>query len=302
MPALPLFIAIPTLLTAVSLEAQFQDRLYPFIELTDEMRARIDLKDGSVEDWLDVLGEPTLTPLDFVPSPLESYNPSSYDFRIWLAWHDATNHLFVGAEIVDDFHVSEYERGDIWADGDASIWFYVDADKSGGELFEAHGGGEIPDDMQQAQWYTAFARTYSNDSNVTLVNVSLRADWVHQVPYADGGGGIVDSQPILSVVEFNVTPFDHLIWRDPEQSVVSDLFAGKTIGFGLVLADVDTKDLTHSDSWYGLFGPDASYDNGEIFSTSDLWAHGILVGADGRTGDTAVKTVSWGGVKANLSE
>ena len=47
MPALPLFIAIPTLLTAVSLEAQFQDRLYPFIELTDEMRARIDLKDGS---------------------------------------------------------------------------------------------------------------------------------------------------------------------------------------------------------------------------------------------------------------
>ena len=50
---------------AIALEAQGSDRLYPFRELTDEMRARIDLRDGSVEDWLDVLGEPTLTALDF---------------------------------------------------------------------------------------------------------------------------------------------------------------------------------------------------------------------------------------------
>ena len=76
-------IAIPILLTAVCLEAQWADRLYPFTELTDEMRARIDLKDGSVEDWLEVLGEPTVTPLDFVTSPWYSgYDPSSYDFRI----------------------------------------------------------------------------------------------------------------------------------------------------------------------------------------------------------------------------
>ena len=58
-------IAIPILLTAVCLEAQWADRLYPFTELTDEMRARIDLKDGSIDDWLEVLGEPTVTPLDF---------------------------------------------------------------------------------------------------------------------------------------------------------------------------------------------------------------------------------------------
>ena len=46
-------IAIPILLTAVCLEAQWADRLYPFTELTDEMRARIDLKDGSIDDWLE---------------------------------------------------------------------------------------------------------------------------------------------------------------------------------------------------------------------------------------------------------
>ena len=82
-------IALPMLLTALRLEAQFQDRLYPFAELTDEMRARIDLKDGSVGDWAEVLGEPTLTPLDFVTSPWAygggEYDPSSFDFRIWLA-------------------------------------------------------------------------------------------------------------------------------------------------------------------------------------------------------------------------
>ena len=65
MKYIPWRVAIPILLAGASLEAQFQDRLYPFVELTDEMRDRIDLKDGSVDDWLEVIGEPTLTPLDF---------------------------------------------------------------------------------------------------------------------------------------------------------------------------------------------------------------------------------------------
>ncbi len=66
MRALLFRIALPVLPMAISLEAQFPDRLYPFAELTDEMRAQIDLKDGSVDDWMAVLGEPSLTPLDFV--------------------------------------------------------------------------------------------------------------------------------------------------------------------------------------------------------------------------------------------
>ena len=65
MRALPSGIAISLLVTAHFSEAQLQERVYPFIELTDEMRARIDLRDGLVDDWSDVLGEPILTPLDF---------------------------------------------------------------------------------------------------------------------------------------------------------------------------------------------------------------------------------------------
>ncbi len=104
MQYIPWRVAILILLTGASLEAQFQDRLYPFVELTDEMRDRIDLKDGSVDDWLEVLGEPSLTPLDLAlyPNWGYQYDPSSFDFRIWLAWHHGSNHHFVAAEMVDD--------------------------------------------------------------------------------------------------------------------------------------------------------------------------------------------------------
>ena len=90
---IPIFFVMIT----VSTNAQAQDRVYPIPELTDEMRGRIDLNDGSVEDWLEVLGEPTLTPLDLFTLPLGSeYDPSSFDFRVWLAWHHGVRPLGSG--------------------------------------------------------------------------------------------------------------------------------------------------------------------------------------------------------------
>ena len=306
MRTMPFFLAIPILLTALSLEAQFPDRLYPFIELTDEMLAQIDLKDGSIDDWLEVLGEPTLTPLDFTTDPrFSGYDPSSYDFRIWLAWHDATQHLFVAAEFVDDVHVITYDRYNTFFEvGDGTVWFTVDGDRSGGGLFDENRQKEVPEDMVQAQLYTAYASTNSNDSNVNLMSVSYYAPWVHREPYADGGGGLVDSQPIFSVVECYVTPFDRLIWNDPELSVVSDLFPDKIIDFTLLLADVDTEEgdtFEVADSIHHLFGPNASYDDPNA-PESDFWAQGILLGADGGSDGTAVESVSWGRIKASLKE
>ena len=237
-----------------------------------------------------------MTALDFAS---RSYDPSSYDCRLWLAWHDATDHLFVAAEIVDDFYVDmvEWPLGYF---GDSSVWFFVDGDKSGGSLRDDSSEG-VPNNMRQAQWYTAFARTYSNGSNVDLSYVG--STWMDQLPYADGGGGIVDSQPIFYVVEFYVTPFDRLIWDDPEQSLVSDLFTGKTIGFALSMADFDSEkmsDPVSPDSWLELFGPDADRDQMYPFE-SHMWASGILLGADGTDG-TAVESVSWARIKASLSE
>ena len=93
--------------------------------------------------------------------------------------------------------------------------------------------------MKEAQLYAAFARTYLNDSNVTLFIMSASTPWVHQVPYADGGGGIVDSQPIFSVLKFYVPPFDRFLWAEPKESVISDLYPGKEILFSLLIADAD---------------------------------------------------------------
>ena len=150
MRTIPFLLAIAIMLTAISSEAQWQDRLYPFTELTDEMVALIDLKDGSIEDWLEVLGEPALTGLDFVGYP-DDYDPSSYDCRLWLAWHEATDRLYIAAEIVDDIYV-DIEKPSFGYYGDSTVWFFVDGDMSGGILFDR----------------VSFFRTESYDAGTTL--------------------------------------------------------------------------------------------------------------------------------------
>ena len=118
--------------------------------------------------------------------------------------------------------------------------------------------------MGQAQQYWAVAQNNENGSNVFLDWVSTDSPWVHQVPYADGGGRVLDSQPVFYVIEFYVTAFDRLIWDSPEQSLVSELFTSKIIKFGMSLTDSDTDPST-IESVHHLFGPDSS------------WVHGILL-------------------------
>ncbi len=84
-------------------EAQESERIYPFVELTDADLAQIDVTDGSVNEWIDLLGEPTLTALDFQTDPdLAPYDPADMDYRVWLAWHGATQRLYVAIERSDD--------------------------------------------------------------------------------------------------------------------------------------------------------------------------------------------------------
>ena len=45
--------------------AQGDYRVYPIFELTDEQVAMIDVTDGYLDDWKDVVGEPTLGTWDF---------------------------------------------------------------------------------------------------------------------------------------------------------------------------------------------------------------------------------------------
>ena len=67
--------------------AQLGDRVIPIPEITEEAVARIDLQDGTVAEWWDILGEPALTITDFEighRSDLSAYDPSDFDFVMWL--------------------------------------------------------------------------------------------------------------------------------------------------------------------------------------------------------------------------
>ena len=79
-------------------DAQEPDRIFPILQLTDRDAAEIDVTDGSVDDWQYIAGEPTLTPLDFAFTIFGSYDPADMDFRIWLAWHDATDRIYFAME------------------------------------------------------------------------------------------------------------------------------------------------------------------------------------------------------------
>ena len=98
-------VAVAALGLATAANAHIGDEIYPFYELLDEELDRIDLTDGSVDDWYEVVGEPSLTAPDFVwgteYEPAE-YDPSSLDFRIWLAWHQGSGTIWIAMERVDD--------------------------------------------------------------------------------------------------------------------------------------------------------------------------------------------------------
>ena len=95
---------------AIQAGAHVGDRLYPIAYLSDEMLAEIQLDDGQIQEWVDLLGEPTLTLLDFTEefqgSPLD---PSDLDFRIWLAWHDEPARLYVAFVASDDAYKNVHD-------------------------------------------------------------------------------------------------------------------------------------------------------------------------------------------------
>jgi len=156
-------------------------RVYPFIELTDEDLARIDLHDGSVNDWIDVLGDPALTALDFFPGSFsESYDPADLDFRIWLAWHGATNRLYVAMERADDIYANDFDRDDIWrkimSTFDSGIDFFIDGDKGRDSRAlqgsEDHGKASwFLEIERKSQWYAAIAEVHDEGPHIQFPNL-----------------------------------------------------------------------------------------------------------------------------------
>jgi hypothetical protein len=91
------------------------------------------------------------------------------DFRIWIAWHDATNRIYAAMERADDIYVNTFDRSSHnWSQGSAFTWYQdssinlmVDGDHSGGP----YGGPCCLTDedafrfAEQAQIYVAIGET-----------------------------------------------------------------------------------------------------------------------------------------------
>ena len=282
-------------------------RVFPISELTDEMLAGIELHDGSVEEWYDLVGEPTMSLVDFrafgdVP------DPSDLDFRIWLAWHDEPDRLYVAFSASDDAHIIPQQ---VLATN-AELVLALDADHSGGglnlESWETRGF------WGESQQYGAIARTASGRAALyayftsglsrSYSKAAKEDSWIFFPPYGEAGGGVAGENPIIRVIELYVTPYDSWQGPDsrPEDVVVSDLTAGKVIGFAVLVGERDDE--------YSRFylGPEAvQSEDPEIDILhryrADVYLDGLLLPATAAGAEpegSAVESVSWGRIKASL--
>ena len=292
---------------------QAQDRIYPIFELTDADLAHIDLHDGSVGEWEEILGEATVTALEFTGE----YDPADLDFRIWVAWHEATNRFYVAAERADDLYANTFERADIYNGNyvmeihDGSVTFVIDADHSGGPWWPSGPGPLTTKEEhlifeQHAQWYTALGEVFDDGPHIETGRKSAAPwdyngpRWYELPPYAEGGGGRFSESPIITVTEFYVTPFDRLIWNLEEESLVSTLEAGHMVGFALAVYDRDIKDS----------GVQTTFRLGEAarcIGCSTNFLTGLLVPHEGDLleedeGQEDFEDKTWGRIKATFGD
>ena len=297
---------VPILGLADAAHAHIGDQIYPFYELLDEDLDRIDLTDGSVEDWIEVIGEPSLTASDFfwVNNP---YDPSELDFRIWLAWHEGSSTLWVAMERFDDLYFNRYDGAGLheMVSWDSSIAFMVDGDHTGGiygQLLGINCEECTPEQVlwnhRQAQRWMAIAEAPGGGD---LLDYDGASEWVIREPYAAVGGGVIGESPATTVTEFMLTPFDDLIYNDEDASEATQLVVGRVIGFSM--STIDNDDIRYDDGNGRRIIVSLSRD-WKVMIDANLFVDGLLIGAgkDASSYDdvSAVEPSSWARIKAAL--
>lgn len=289
--------AVLFLLWIGEVAAHIGDRIYPIFEITDEAVERIDLHDGRLDEWKDLGLPPSLTAQDFFADPTVGqgapYDPADLDYRIWLGWNGSTGRLYLAMERLDDVYINDYEATghNMWR-YDSSLIFIVDGDHSGGDFT----GSADPDwsDEEKTFHNNRTAQQYSliadapNRPAIRYEGAALQ--WVVMPPHTDAGGATRTGPPAVTVLEAYITPFDHLVWNDPEGSQPSPLQPNLIIGFELSIPDFDTAEGQYRALHVLSRGA-------HTWRYADQFVDGRLLEA-GAT--TAVETDAWGRIKASF--
>ena len=291
------------------------DRVFPIPFLSKETLALLDQDDASVVDWVEAVGEPTLTPLDFNlrshPSLIsyDQYDPSNLDFRLWMGWSDGGK-IHVAGQFADDIYSNEYDPlifPNYFFTSHDSMTLLVDGDHTGGDFYFFDDPDELEGALKtnrQAQYYEAISRV-SDGPMVSLESITVHAlgifdepiDWMVHPPFARGGGGVLGENPTVWIVEFYVTCFDLLNHLSPEDSVVSQFTEGRIIGFDLGVWDFDEGPRGN----HALFFLRNPEEIPKDAVGADILVDGLLLGPDDDFGGTAVQSNSWARIKASLS-
>jgi len=285
------------LILALSVNAHVGDRIYPIPEIPDETLNELDLHDRGLEDWEAVGLYPVLTAMDFFSVPEvggvegASYNPNDLDYQIWLGWNGSTSRLYFAMERIDNIFVNEYEGGppDNWNGfwkHDGSFEFAVDGDHSGGSVASSE-GTEEERTLNRSRTAQLFFGIMDAPYGQHIGYWGRGSEWAIVPPYADGSGGTIGEAPAVSLIECFVTPFDDLIWNDPEASKPSKLFSGKTIGFFIGIPDFDTEPGQYR----------AYHTLGTLPLQADFFVDGLLIGVQG---ETSVEDIAWARIKASF--
>ena len=285
------------LMLTIPVTAHIGDRVFPIPYVSADQLAAIQL-DGDVTDWKDLLGEPTLTPLDFQLfyhkslTSYSEYDPANLDFRIWMAWGDGGK-IYVAAEAADDVYRSHEIPDGIHYFSDHVVMM-IDGDHSGGQyLFDQQYEGDnlLPDQKNNAQAQYYEAKSYSEQQQ-RLVGIPFVTgiSWMVEEPYALGTGTVLGENPTFWTVEFYITAFDDMRYFSPEESTVSAFQPGQIIGFDLGVFDWDRNENRMAQFYLHDPADDMALEG------ADGFVDAILLGSD----RTAVEATSWARIKAAI--
>ncbi len=210
--------------------------------LRSQEAAVLDVTDGSLTDWREVLGEPTLRNTDLFIDPTAGHYAGdwggSVDIEIWIAVDPERSRVYLAVERWDDKHVDEPVDG--YFDGQVELM--VDADHSGEDHMEIGG----------AQRCSAIQ---GRGGALEIKYESPERMWLDDPQFIDGSGSFVeDDDQVHSTLELYMTVFDSIDPAGLESSSPSRIVEGAVIGLSVLFVEVDPYEVLRVHTSNGLTG------------------------------------------------